>query len=143
QIHPAVSCRNLSPNRANSRHFPPFLRQITLSLQHNPRFEVYSIRRIFGSVMVAGGNLDMLMPRRLASARLALAIAALPALAARADDFATVTTRVQSNLLSVAPSTSTVQGYINSIQADGHWTDIDYSSTAQTNWSPLTHVQRM
>ncbi|MGN6369507.1 MAG: polysaccharide lyase family 8 super-sandwich domain-containing protein [Phycisphaerae bacterium] len=62
---------------------------------------------------------------------------------ARAADFDTISQRVQSNLLGKAPSTSTVKGYMNSLQPDGSWTDINYASTAQTNWSPLTHVQRM
>src|SRR5437868_4682731 len=60
-----------------------------------------------------------------------------------ASDLDTISQRVTAQLLSSLPSTSTVQGYMNSLQANGSWSDIDYSSTAQTNWVPLTHLQRM
>lgn len=29
------------------------------------------------------------------------------------------------------------------IQSDGHWSDIDYSSKAETNWAPLIHLNRV
>src|SRR5277367_6826174 len=62
---------------------------------------------------------------------------------ARGDDLTTIAQRVTSQLLSSSPSLSTVQGYMSSLQANGSWTDIDYGSTAATNWSPGTHLQRM
>jgi chondroitin AC lyase len=62
---------------------------------------------------------------------------------AHADDLGTISQRVTSQLLSSLPSTSTVQNEMNTLQSNGSWTDIDYSNTAQTNWVPLTHLQRM
>src|SRR5262249_24786782 len=41
------------------------------------------------------------------------------------------------------PSTLSVQGYMNSLQSNGSWSDINYANTAQTNWTPLTHVTRL
>jgi hypothetical protein len=32
---------------------------------------------------------------------------------------------------------------MSSLQANGSWSDVNYASTAATNWSPLTHLQRM
>ena len=80
---------------------------------------------------------------RFAIVSAALMIGITRATLALADDMSTITSRVQSQLLGNAPSTSTVQGYMNTQQANGSWTDIDYTSHAQTNWVPLTHVQRM
>jgi chondroitin AC lyase len=62
---------------------------------------------------------------------------------ADADDLATITQRVTAQLLSSVPSTSTVQGYMNSLQSNGSWSDINYANMAQTNWTPLTHLQRL
>ena len=62
---------------------------------------------------------------------------------ARADDLTTITQRVTAQLLSNVPSASTVQGYMSSLQSNGSWSDINYSNTAQTNWTPLTHLDRM
>lgn len=36
-----------------------------------------------------------------------------------------------------------VDWLLNTIQTSGKWNDIDYSSTAQTGWEPLTHLTRM
>ena len=55
----------------------------------------------------------------------------------------TITQRVTAQLLSSSPSTSSVQSDMSSLQPNGSWTDINYASTAATNWSPLTHLQRM
>ena len=62
---------------------------------------------------------------------------------ALADDMSTITQRVTAQLLSSSPSTSSVQSDMSSLQANGSWSDINYASTAATNWSPLTHLQRM
>jgi chondroitin AC lyase len=61
----------------------------------------------------------------------------------RASDLTTVGQRVTAQLLDDTPSSSTVQGYMNSLSSNGSWSDITYSSTAATDWSPLTHLQRM
>jgi chondroitin AC lyase len=62
---------------------------------------------------------------------------------ASATDLDTIAQRVTDQLLSSVPSASTVQGYMNSLSASGSWSDINYANTAQTNWTPLTHLQRM
>jgi len=57
-----------------------------------------------------------------------------------ASDLDTISQRVTADLLSSLPSTSSVQGYMSTIRADGSWADVDYANTAQTNWLPLTHA---
>ena len=32
---------------------------------------------------------------------------------------------------------------MSSLSSNGSWSDVNYSSTVETNWSPLTHLQRM
>lgn len=43
----------------------------------------------------------------------------------------------------ISSSVSSTRSYMSSIQSDGSWADIDYSSTAQTNWAPVTHLDRL
>jgi autotransporter-associated beta strand protein len=86
--------------------------------------------------------------RRRSGARMHFAVAgsmASLALAqtAHATDLATITSRVESQMLSSTASVSTVKGYMSSMQANGSWSDITYTSTAATNWSPGTHLTRM
>ncbi|MDB5327555.1 MAG: hypothetical protein JWM57_3124, partial [Phycisphaerales bacterium] len=81
------------------------------------------------------------MARQVAVTSAILGIATLSP--ARADDLSTITDRVTTDLLSSLPSAQAVQGYLSSQQANGSWADISYASTAATNWSPLTHLQRM
>ena len=73
----------------------------------------------------------------------AVSITSFATTCALADDLSTINSRVDSQLLANAPSTSTVQGYMNSLQSNGSWADVSYSSTAQTDWSPGTHLSRM
>src|SRR5580692_2270907 len=62
---------------------------------------------------------------------------------ASATDLDTVTSRVISQLIATDPSDSTVEGYMSSLQSNGSWSDINYSNTAQTNWTPATALTRM
>jgi chondroitin AC lyase len=62
---------------------------------------------------------------------------------ARATDLDTITQRVEAQMLSGAASASTVKGYMSSLQSNGSWSDISYTSTSATNWSPATHLSRM
>ena len=62
---------------------------------------------------------------------------------ALASDITTVDQRLTAQLLTGTPSSSTVQGYMNSLQSNGSWSDINYSNTAQTNWTPLQHLDRL
>lgn len=55
----------------------------------------------------------------------------------------TVDQRLTTELLSGTPSASTVEGYMSSLQSNGSWSDINYSNTAQTDWTPLQHLDRM
>ncbi len=87
---------------------------------------------------------------RAAVAGTALVLGASGTRLAVADDIATISSRVQSQLLPLAPTDATVQAYMSSQRTDpsnpstfGSWADINYASTAQTNWSPGTHVARM
>ena len=73
----------------------------------------------------------------------ALAIVFAAASWAAGSDLDSISQRVTSQLLSSLPSTATVQGYMNGLQANGSWSDIDYSNTSQTNWLPLPHLQRL
>lgn len=61
----------------------------------------------------------------------------------RADDLTTVRQRVVSDLLDSVPSASTVNGYTTSLNSNGSWSDIDYNSTADVSWNPLTHLDRL
>jgi autotransporter-associated beta strand protein len=81
--------------------------------------------------------------RIVARAAILTAAALLQSVTARADDLATIDQRVTAQLLSSAPSTSSVQSDMNSLQSNGSWSDINYSNTAQTNWVPLTHLDRL
>lgn len=47
------------------------------------------------------------------------------------------------NIASVSSLNTTVAGLVSSLQSDGSWMDVDYASTAQTSWSPLTHLTRL
>ena len=44
---------------------------------------------------------------------------------------------------SISSSVSSTRSYMSNIQSDGSWSDINYSSTAQTNWAPVTHLDRL
>ena len=72
-----------------------------------------------------------------------LAAVALASTLAYGTDLDTITQRVTAQLLGSLPSTSSVQGYMNSLQSNGSWSDINYANTAQTNWTPLTHLTRL
>ncbi len=62
-----------------------------------------------------------------------------------ANDIDTLKNRVISDLMITANNTniSVVEQYINSIKSDGSFSDINYLSTAQTNWEPIIHLNRM
>ncbi len=73
------------------------------------------------------------------------ASAVMPSLnqVARATDLDTITQRLTSQLISQDPSDSTVEGYMSTLQSNGSWSDINYANTAQTNWTPATHLIRL
>jgi Polysaccharide lyase family 8, super-sandwich domain/Polysaccharide lyase family 8, N terminal alpha-helical domain/Polysaccharide lyase family 8, C-terminal beta-sandwich domain len=74
---------------------------------------------------------------------------------ARADDIATMRQRAMDaetgGTSTTAETTSAQNGivsnatsYLGSIQSDGHWTDIDYTSlVASATWGPSTHFSRL
>ncbi|MDR1737760.1 MAG: polysaccharide lyase 8 family protein [Candidatus Symbiothrix sp.] len=43
----------------------------------------------------------------------------------------------------VSANDATASGYLSSMQTNGSWSDIDYANTAQTDWLPLTHLNRL
>lgn len=63
------------------------------------------------------------------------------------DVYSTIMQRVQEmewdNAGSVSSLDNTVAGLITSINADGSWSDINYTSTAQTDWQPILHLNRL
>ena len=61
----------------------------------------------------------------------------------RGDDNQIVGQRLVAGLLASTPGTATVESYLSSLTASGSWSDITYSSTAITNWSPATHLSRL
>lgn len=67
---------------------------------------------------------------------------AMPA-AVKASDIEIIEQRIKASVLSSVPAANSVNGYQSTLQADGHWTDIDYGQTTQTNWRPITHLDRM
>lgn len=67
----------------------------------------------------------------------------LSSLAQGSGDLTTVEQRLEAGFLTGIPATATIQGYQSSLLADGSWSDITYSSTAQTNWAPFAHLERL
>lgn len=58
-------------------------------------------------------------------------------------DMDLVKSRIRQSLSTGLSSVATIQGYQSSLQSDGTWADIDYASTAQTNWPPRIHLERI
>jgi chondroitin AC lyase len=54
-----------------------------------------------------------------------------------------VTTNLRNDMLTMSVSDSDVQKYLNNMQANGSWSDIDYNSKAQTNWPSSNHAERL
>jgi chondroitin AC lyase len=61
----------------------------------------------------------------------------------RGDDNQIVGQRLLSGLFASTPGTATVESDLSSLTPSGSWSDINYSSTAITNWSPSTHLSRL
>lgn len=75
-------------------------------------------------------------------------LALLTVFSAKADT--TVFQQIIDNVVSrelattgISSAVSSTRSYMSSIQSDGSWSDIEYSSTAQTNWAPITHLDRL
>ena len=61
----------------------------------------------------------------------------------RGDDNQIVGQRLVAGLLASTPGTATVESDLSSLTPSGSWSDITYSSTAITDWSPATHLSRL
>lgn len=48
-----------------------------------------------------------------------------------------------ANVTKVTSLDAEVALRLSTISANGSWSDIDYTSTAQTNWEPITHLDRL
>jgi chondroitin AC lyase len=72
-----------------------------------------------------------------------LSLLPAPSLAQTPADLATVQQRLESGFLASIPATTTVEGSQSTLLADGTWFDIPYTSITQTNWAPLTHLDRL
>ena len=76
---------------------------------------------------------------------LVLALATAP-LQANADVFQQIIDNVVARELvtcGVASQVSKAKTYTTTIKADGSWSDINYSSTSQTNWPAIAHLDRL
>ncbi|NBW96543.1 MAG: hypothetical protein EBR28_07375, partial [Planctomycetia bacterium] len=81
------------------------------------------------------------MGRFLASTLLIAAVAL--GSAAHGDDLDTVAARIKADTYSSALSATTTTGYLNTLGANGRWSDVNYADTSITNWAPATHLTRM
>ena len=54
-----------------------------------------------------------------------------------------ITERIQKNLISQELNEADVARYLDNLNADGSWSDIDYSNRSNTNWEPLSHSRRL
>lgn len=62
---------------------------------------------------------------------------------ASSADMALVKSRIIDAQTAASVSTSGIASLRSSLAADGTWPDVDYTSTAATNWSPGTHLTRL
>lgn len=62
---------------------------------------------------------------------------------AHAADIDTVRERYVADLLSSVASATTVNNYRDDMSSNGSWSDINYSSTSDVSWVPLTHLDRL
>jgi chondroitin AC lyase len=74
---------------------------------------------------------------------LALLLVTLGVSPASSADMALVKSRIIAAQTSPSVSTSGIASLRSSLAADGTWPDIDYTSTAATNWPPATHLTRL
>lgn len=74
---------------------------------------------------------------------LALLLATQGVSPASSADMALVKSRIIAAQTAASVSTSGIASLRSSLAADGTWPDIDYTSTAATNWSPGTHLTRL
>ncbi|MCC8144944.1 MAG: DNRLRE domain-containing protein [Bacteroidales bacterium] len=61
------------------------------------------------------------------------------------DIFDLIMSRIQQKEknISITSTDNQTKGYLESVNADGSFSDINYASTAQTNWPPISHLNRM
>lgn len=55
----------------------------------------------------------------------------------------TITKRLREDMISQPFNDTEITGYLNSLNADGSWSDIDYANTSNTNWDPVKHSTRL
>jgi chondroitin AC lyase len=58
------------------------------------------------------------------------------------NDMAVIKERMLAPLMRV-PDTGRVEEYRKSLQADGHWEEVNYEGTATTSWEPAQHLRRL
>lgn len=63
------------------------------------------------------------------------------------SDFSLIMQRIRETEWNVVKNVSTLDSeatyWLDAIQSNGSWLDIDYSNTAQTGWTPLAHLDRL
>ena len=52
-------------------------------------------------------------------------------------------TKRELSTTSLISAVSNTRNYMQSIGTNGAWADIDYASTAQTNWPAIAHLDRL
>ena len=89
------------------------------------------------------------LTRRRSAARICIAaifavvLAAGPAHAAPADDYATLRRQVVAHYAAGAPSADTVKRYLEGLRDDGTWPDVDYADRTRGGWRTAGHVYRV
>lgn len=59
-------------------------------------------------------------------------------------DTDTITSRFRSSFLSGTPTNDTIiRAYLDSLQPNGSWNDVDYANQGAVTWLPVTHLQRL
>lgn len=63
--------------------------------------------------------------------------------AAGPGDVETVRLRLVEHALAASPSANAVRAWIDSLEPDGSWADVDYAGTSRSGWEPAAHTSRI
>ncbi|MDR2040448.1 MAG: chloramphenicol resistance protein, partial [Bacteroidales bacterium] len=76
-----------------------------------------------------------------------VALYSLPVHQATGTMYETIMQRIRdkqfASVASITAIVSSTTGYMNSLSADGSWSDIYYANNAQTDWTPISHLDRL
>ncbi len=88
-------------------------------------------------------NFKKLNIRKLIPAIILFSILLLNGTLPASGQLITITERLRNELIAVNVTDSETGTLLNSLRSDGSWADIDYSSTANTNWPAVNHTSRL